>query len=130
MVGASTFGKGSVQTIIDLPGGAGMRLTTERYYPLRAATRCRPKGSTPDVLVELNHESAIAAFPIRHERDLEGHLEAERRSQGAYRVAPSDLPRAAGDPNRRSHAASVRGFRPPLEPHPKEATRGAYPRIP
>ena len=32
VVGAATFGKGSVQTILELPGGAGLKLTTMRYY--------------------------------------------------------------------------------------------------
>src|SRR5262249_29742965 len=47
---ATTFGKGSVQTIIDLPGGAGLRLTTLRYYtPSGQAIQAR--GVTPDVLI-------------------------------------------------------------------------------
>src|SRR5579859_93750 len=32
IVGEPTFGKGSVQAILSLPGGAGMRLTISRYY--------------------------------------------------------------------------------------------------
>ena len=32
IVGSKTFGKGSVQTVIPLPDGAGLRMTTARYY--------------------------------------------------------------------------------------------------
>ena len=32
IVGEQTFGKGSVQAIVSLPGGAGLRLTVSRYY--------------------------------------------------------------------------------------------------
>jgi carboxyl-terminal processing protease len=81
VVGANTFGKGSVQTIIDLPGGAGMRLTTARYYT-PSGHSVQAEGVHPDVLVELSHDSAFAALPIRHERDLEGHLAAEGRTSG------------------------------------------------
>ncbi len=45
VVGANTFGKGSVQSIFPLPGGAGMRLTTARYYTPTGA-RCRRRGCT------------------------------------------------------------------------------------
>jgi carboxyl-terminal processing protease len=81
VVGANTFGKGSVQTIIDLPGGAGMRLTTARYYT-PSGHSVQADGIHPDVLVELNRDSAIAAIPVRHERDLEGHLAGESRTSG------------------------------------------------
>ena len=45
LVGTRSFGKGSVQTIIPLPGHGAMRLTTARYYTPSAA-RSRPRGSS------------------------------------------------------------------------------------
>jgi carboxyl-terminal processing protease len=71
IVGAPTFGKGSVQTIFDLPGGAGMRLTTMRYYT-PSGRAIQAKGIVPDVRVV----PAKRADVIR-EADLEGHLSAE-----------------------------------------------------
>jgi carboxyl-terminal processing protease len=71
LVGAPTFGKGSVQTIIDLPGGAGLRLTTLRYYtPSGQAIQAR--GVTPDVLVG----GAPGDYGIVRERNLDNHLPA------------------------------------------------------
>ena len=71
LVGAPTFGKGSVQTIIDLPGGAGLRITTLRYYtPSGQAIQAR--GVTPDVLVG----GAPGDYGIVRERNLENHLPA------------------------------------------------------
>ncbi len=75
VVGTNTFGKGSVQTILDLPGGAGIRLTTARYYT-PSGHSLQAEGIHPDVLVELNRDPA-AALPTLHERDLEGHLSAQ-----------------------------------------------------
>ena len=51
IMGTTTFGKGSVQTIIPLEGGAGLRLTTARYFtPL--GTSIQDKGIEPDIRVE------------------------------------------------------------------------------
>ncbi len=83
IVGATTFGKGSVQTIFELPGGAGMRLTTERYYT-PGGHAIQAEGVHPDVLVEGPRSADAAAFPTVRERDLEGHLAAE----GVARNAP------------------------------------------
>jgi len=74
VVGAPTFGKGSVQTILELPGGAGLKLTTMRYYT-PGAHSIQAQGIQPDIVVESNRP----AEPIRvtREQDLEGHLPAE-----------------------------------------------------
>jgi carboxyl-terminal processing protease len=87
VVGANTFGKGSVQTILDLPGGTGMRLTTARYYTPNGHS-VQAEGIHPDILVELNRDPAFAALPTLHERDLEGHLSAETHAGGAAATRP------------------------------------------
>ncbi len=50
IVGTRTFGKGSVQTIIPLPGGAGLRLTTARYFTPDGKS-IQALGITPDIEV-------------------------------------------------------------------------------
>jgi len=50
ILGAQTFGKGSVQTIIPMSNGAGLRLTTARYYTPNG-TSIQATGITPDILV-------------------------------------------------------------------------------
>jgi carboxyl-terminal processing protease len=93
LVGAPTFGKGSVQTIVDLPGGAGLRLTTLRYYtPSGQAIQAR--GVTPDVLVG----GAPGDYGIVREQNLDNHLPAV---EGALTETPPPVltppsPDAAG----------------------------------
>ncbi|HEY3494835.1 MAG TPA: S41 family peptidase [Polyangiaceae bacterium] len=92
VVGAPTFGKGSVQTIVDLPGGAGLRLTTLRYYtPNGSAIQAR--GVKPDVLVG----AAPGDYGIVRERNLERHLSPV---EGAVVEAPPpviEAPEGGGD---------------------------------
>jgi carboxyl-terminal processing protease len=75
LVGAPTFGKGSVQSIIDLPGGAGLRLTTMRYYT-PAGHAIQAQGVHPDITVESGPAADKAVGPLR-ESDLENHLAPE-----------------------------------------------------
>lgn len=78
VIGANTFGKGSVQSILPLPNGAGLKLTTARYYT-PSGHAIQADGIHPDVVVEpTGHISKI----IR-ERDLPGHLSAEGPQGGA-----------------------------------------------
>jgi carboxyl-terminal processing protease len=76
LVGTQTFGKGSVQTIIPLKDGSGLRLTTARYYT-PSGRSIQAKGIVPDIIVkpsrpEEEKESVTPKFPA--ERDLERHL--------------------------------------------------------
>jgi len=63
VVGTQTFGKGSVQTIIPLSDGSGLRLTTAKYFTPKGRT-IHGKGITPDIVVELPKE------PVGKERPL------------------------------------------------------------
>ncbi len=74
VVGATTFGKGSVQTIFDLPGGSGIRLTTMRYYT-PSGRSIQAEGIRPDIVIQRARD-ATTADAVR-ERDLDGHLAAE-----------------------------------------------------
>jgi carboxyl-terminal processing protease len=80
VVGAPTFGKGSVQTIFDLPGGAGLRLTTMRYYTPNGRS-IQAEGIRPDLLIQAAQPRAPGE--VMRERDLEGHLPAERSGSPA-----------------------------------------------
>lgn len=90
VVGMPTFGKGSVQSIIDLPQGAGLRLTTMRYYtPL--GQEIQATGIQPDVQVKASFETGTLGDALR-ESDLANHLPAEQ-SDGAQ---PSTVQSDAG----------------------------------
>jgi carboxyl-terminal processing protease len=52
VLGTQSFGKGSVQTIIPLSDGSGLRLTTAKYYTPKGRM-IHGKGITPDILVEM-----------------------------------------------------------------------------
>ncbi len=77
VVGTQSFGKGSVQTIIPLSGGAdgALRLTTSRYYTPSGAS-IQAVGISPDV--EIYPSGRRGAGRQRYsEADLPGHLENE-----------------------------------------------------
>lgn len=77
VVGANTFGKGSVQTIFELPGGAGLRLTTMRYYT-PSGRSIQAEGIKPDFEINAPDQAAGATpLEIVRERDLDGHLPAD-----------------------------------------------------
>ena len=52
LIGETTYGKGSVQSIIDLRGGSGLKLTTARYYT-PSGVSIHGKGVAPDLPVAL-----------------------------------------------------------------------------
>jgi carboxyl-terminal processing protease len=52
VVGVQTFGKGSVQTIIPLSDGSGLRLTTAKYFTPKGRS-IHGKGISPDIVVEV-----------------------------------------------------------------------------
>jgi carboxyl-terminal processing protease len=78
IVGEPTFGKGSVQAIIALPGGSGMRLTVSRYYT-PSGHAIQADGLHPDVAVESTRPEHATSY---REKDLEGHLHGEPEGPG------------------------------------------------
>lgn len=76
LVGTQTFGKGSVQTIIPLKDGSGLRLTTARYFT-PSGRSIQAKGIVPDIIVKLSkpEEAKEVVLPkLPSEKDLERHL--------------------------------------------------------
>src|SRR5437867_4807762 len=59
VVGTQTFGKGSVQTIIPLSDGSGLRLTTAKYFTPKGRS-IHGKGITPDIVVEIPKDTTAA----------------------------------------------------------------------
>ena len=62
VVGTQTFGKGSVQTIIPLSDGSGLRLTTAKYFTPKGRS-IHGKGITPDIVVEIPKDPATKDRP-------------------------------------------------------------------
>ncbi len=74
VLGTQTFGKGSVQTIIPMPGEGALRLTTALYYGADGHT-IQARGVLPDILIEQKKQPALNG---RRESDLPGAIPAER----------------------------------------------------
>ena len=72
IVGKTTFGKGSVQTILPLSDGSGLRLTTARYYT-PSGKSIHDVGVKPDIVVEarkpdvVNQDAVVATTPSREQ---------------------------------------------------------------
>ncbi|MDP3787593.1 MAG: S41 family peptidase [Candidatus Omnitrophota bacterium] len=56
IVGTKTFGKGSVQTVIPLPDGSALRLTTSKYYT-PGGRSIHGEGIVPDIVIEREEKS-------------------------------------------------------------------------
>jgi carboxyl-terminal processing protease len=79
VLGTTTFGKGSVQTLFPLSDGSGLRLTTALYYTPNGRS-IQASGIEPDIkvaFVEASEEPTIKKKTVIRERDLEGHIEQE-----------------------------------------------------
>ena len=77
VLGTPTFGKGSVQTILQLSDGSGLRLTTAKYYTPKGRS-IQNIGITPDIIVKPVPVKGSAQTPqVLREKDLERHLKNE-----------------------------------------------------
>jgi carboxyl-terminal processing protease len=74
IMGTTSFGKGSVQTIIPLSGNGAMRLTTARYYT-PSGRSIQGTGIDPDIVVEQARLETVENGPQRREADLRGALD-------------------------------------------------------
>jgi carboxyl-terminal processing protease len=92
LLGTRSFGKGSVQTVIPLPGDGAMRLTTARYYT-PSGRSIQGLGIVPDVHVAEARDEQPHFGPER-EADLNGTIKNEGGTEQS--AAPrSDLPPVA-----------------------------------
>lgn len=83
IVGTTSFGKGSVQTILPLGDGSGLRLTTAKYYTPKGRS-IQSTGITPDIVVKLP-----APAPAKDGKvgDKESEAKAAKPAQGKEKDA-------------------------------------------
>ncbi len=96
ILGTTTFGKGSVQTIIPLTDGSALRLTTARYYTPSGRV-IQENGIKPDIIVEMppasevkegeddkkkDSEEKAKLRRFLREKDLKKHLKGKRSFDG------------------------------------------------
>ena len=99
VLGTRSFGKGSVQTIIPLPGNSAMRLTTARYYT-PSGRSIQATGIEPDIIVTRTTLEAVEGESRRRESDLRGALDlpAEDDIEAAETDTESEAEAAAAEP--------------------------------
>lgn len=73
IVGTKSFGKGSVQTVIPLPGHGAMRLTTARYYT-PSGRSIQSEGIEPDIIIEQAKIEEVKEEHRTRESDLRGAI--------------------------------------------------------
>jgi carboxyl-terminal processing protease len=86
VMGQPTFGKGSVQTVVDLGNDMGMKLTIARYYT-PSGRSIQEKGIQPDIVLEDYDPKILAQAKTRRdsfrERDLRRHLKNQEQEEKA-----------------------------------------------
>lgn len=101
VLGSTTFGKGSVQTVLPLDNGDSIKVTTARYYTPNG-TSIQATGIVPDILLEertrVSETETDFQPPTLRERDLPGHLhgdnEPSAETPDAGAIQPAPIPRA------------------------------------
>ncbi|MGH7231886.1 MAG: S41 family peptidase, partial [Nitrospiraceae bacterium] len=89
IIGTTTFGKGSVQTILPLGDGSGLRLTTAKYYTPKGRS-IQSTGIAPDIVVK---PQPATAKPGEKDKEKEKDKEPDARSP-----KPKDAPQAPAAP--------------------------------
>ncbi|WP_423821941.1 S41 family peptidase [Salinisphaera sp. SPP-AMP-43] len=98
IMGAETFGKGSVQTVLPLNDGSALKLTTARYYT-PSGRSIQAEGITPDIKlapVKITSTQASGGFGYT-EADLPGALKNTGAETGAGPAANDDSADTAPD---------------------------------
>lgn len=103
VVGTTTFGKGSVQTILPLGDGSGLRLTTAKYYTPKGRS-IQSTGITPDIVVKPQPPVVAKAEPKPGEKDADpkgskpgpGANDNQAKNGAAVTPPPAD---PAGEPS-------------------------------
>jgi carboxyl-terminal processing protease len=99
IMGTQSFGKGSIQSVIPLADGAGLKLTTARYYTPKGRS-IQAKGITPDIYVARLDLPAAAKKkePELHEQDLANHISAPGKDDGTTSRDKTNAPVPTGKP--------------------------------
>jgi len=91
IVGTTSFGKGSVQTILPLGDGSGLRLTTAKYYTPKGRS-IQSTGITPDIVVKAQPPTAVA----KAGETKSGEKDGEQKQAKPGVVPGKDQPAQAG----------------------------------
>ena len=92
IMGTTSFGKGSVQTVLPLHNNRALKLTTARYYT-PSGRSIQAQGIEPDIKVENAQLTRVEELKRVKEKDLTGHLENtdEKSSKGSKEKVELEL---------------------------------------
>jgi len=98
IMGTKTFGKGSVQTIQDLPGGGAVKLTTARYFTPNGRS-IQALGIEPDIETRQSTVTQLeTSIDPLTESNLSGHLKSgDEDAEGDGSEATTDAGNTVGD---------------------------------
>jgi carboxyl-terminal processing protease len=82
ILGTTSFGKGSVQTVLQLTGERAIKLTTAKYYTPNGRS-IQAKGIVPDIIVGQASVKESSRSKKLKEKDLSGHLENDQKSDAS-----------------------------------------------
>ncbi len=97
VLGTTSFGKGSVQTIIPLGGKGALRMTTARYFT-PSGRSIQAKGIEPDIKVEQAKLEVVEAKRSRSEADLRSHLDDGAAKPKVVVPPTKETPAESGPP--------------------------------
>jgi carboxyl-terminal processing protease len=107
IIGTQSFGKGSVQTVIPMAGGAGLKLTTARYFTPKGRS-IQAKGITPDIIIN----GSETGKPVKaegddlREADLDGHFISDDGSENKKGNNTPSKDRSRNEDNSRDYQLS------------------------
>jgi carboxyl-terminal processing protease len=104
VVGTTTFGKGSVQTILPLSDGSGLRLTTAKYYTPKGKS-IHSIGVQPDIVIE--SKPAQLAKQETSEGKKDGNTENAQTPATAKTPPPASPPPTNSTPQNKDQAQPI-----------------------
>ncbi|CAD5372280.1 Peptidase S41 [Rubrivivax sp. A210] len=119
VMGAQTFGKGSVQTVRPLPSDTALKITTARYYT-PSGRSIQAKGIVPDIWLDETAEGNVFAALRMREADLDKHL------QGADEKKDGEREKAREDARKKLEEQAAKS-KEPIKPLPEFGTAEDFP---
>jgi carboxyl-terminal processing protease len=119
IMGAQTFGKGSVQTVRPLPADTALKITTARYYT-PSGRSIQAKGIVPDVWLDETADGNVFAALRMREADLDKHLTGADEKKDADREK-------AREEARRKLEEQLAKTKEPVKPLPEFGTAEDFP---
>ncbi len=121
VMGAQTFGKGSVQTVRQLSPDTALKITTARYYTPTGKS-IQAKGIVPDVMLDETAEGNMFSALRPREADLEKHLQS---GQGAEQKDEA-RERARAEARKKLEDENAKKAPGPVKPLPEFGSEGDF----